>query len=149
MNSAQKIINSDFDIAALLAADAAPIEKTFTVSVLFDKDGNHRAGFEIVSKNSEQYQAAIRATTVSAIKRGQTKSLQIDGKTDEGAGTLADLGEKNQMMIAQAVIVGTPGFTNAGQPLTAAEITALLAKFPTWKDKIIAALEADANFLAI
>ena len=149
MNTAQAIAAAGFDIS-LLNADA-PIEKTHTVTVLFDNDGNHRAGFEIVSKNSVQYQDAIRATSVNAIKRGQTKSLQIDAKTDEGAGTLYDLGEDRNMKIAMAVVVGLPGFVDQGEPVpvTAAFLKACFTKFPTWQDKIIAALEADANFLTV
>jgi len=149
MNTAQAIVSAGFDIS-LLSADA-PIEKTHVVTVLFDADGNHRAGFEIVSKNSLQYQDVIRATSVTAIKRGQTKSLQIDGKTDEGAGTLYDLGEDRNMQIAMAVVVGLPGFVDQGQPVPVTQtfLKACFTKFPTWQDKIIAALEVDANFLKV
>ena len=150
-NAATAIIGAGFDISLLLGPDAAPAEKTFTVSVLFDEDGNHKAGFEIVSKNSEQYRNVIRATSVTAIKRSQTKKEQIDGKTDKGAGTLFDLGEDRSQKIAMAVVVGLPGFVSAGQPVpvTGEFLKAVFDKFPTWQDKILAALEADANFLAI
>jgi hypothetical protein len=116
--------------------------------VIHDDDGNHKAGFDIVGKNSEQYQKVIRVTSMAAIKRSQTKKQQIDGKTDAGAGRLYDLGEDRQLKIATAVVVGLPGFTAAGQPLavTEANITALLKKFPDWVTKINAALEVDANF---
>ncbi|MRW82883.1 hypothetical protein GJ698_02110 [Pseudoduganella sp. FT26W] len=139
------------DIALLLAADSKPVEKTFTVSVLFNDDGDHLAGFETVGKNSTQYRDVIRATSVTAIKRSQTKKQQIDGKTDAGAGQLFDLGEDRNLKIAIAVTVGLPGFTSGGQPLpvTEANVRALLTKFPAWVDKIIAALEVDANFLTI
>lgn len=148
-NSATNIIDAGFDIALLLAPDAAPLEKTFTVSVLFDADGNHKAGFEIVSKNSDQYRAAIRATSTTAIKRSQTKSKQIDGKTDEGAGALFDLGEDRGQKIAMAVVVGLPGFVSNGQPVPVSEafLKAVFDKFPTWEEKILAALEVDGNFL--
>lgn len=150
-NIATKIIDSGFDISLLMAPDAAPLEKTFTVSVLFDADGNHKAGFEIVSKNSDQYRDVTRATSVTAIKRSQTKSQQIDGKTDAGAGTLYDLGEGRNRKIAKAVVVGLPGFTDKGEqvPVSDAFLDAVFDKFPTWQDAIIVALEKDANFLAI
>ncbi len=144
-------VTAGVDIALLLASDGKPVEKTFTVSVLFNDDGDHLAGFEIVGKNSTQYRDIIRATSVTAIKRSQTKKQQIDGKTDVGAGQLFDLGEDRNLKIAIAVTVGLPGFTSGGQPLpvTEANIRALLTKFPAWVDKIIAALEVDANFLTI
>lgn len=126
-------------------------EKTFTVSVLFNEDGDHAAGFDIVGKNSTQYRDIIRATSVVAIKRSQTKKQQIDGKTDVGAGQLFDLGEDRNLKIAKAVVVGLPGFVSAGQPLPVNDATldALFAKFPSWVDKIVAALEVDANFLTV
>lgn len=150
-NAATAIVDAGFDISRLLGADAGPLEKTFTVSVLFDDEGNHKAGFEIVSKNSDQYRDVIRATSVTAIKRSQTKKEQIDGKTDAGAGTLFDLGENRAQKIAMAVVVGLPGFVSAGQPVpvTGDFLKAVFDKFPTWQDKVLTALEADANFLAI
>ncbi|MEG1327570.1 MAG: hypothetical protein RSD99_21905, partial [Janthinobacterium sp.] len=80
-NTAQKIIDSGFDISALNDADVE-IEKTHRVTVLFDDEGNHRAGFDMVGKNSDQYRAVIRETSVVAIKRSQQKKQQIDAKTD-------------------------------------------------------------------
>ncbi|MGK5020756.1 hypothetical protein [Janthinobacterium sp. LB2P10] len=150
MNIAQKIATAGFDIS-LLSGDAAPVEKTHRVSVLFDDEGNHRAGFDMVGKNSEQYRAVIRETSVVAIKRSQQKKQQIDAKTDDGAGTLFDLGEDRNFKIACAVIVGAPGFMDKGEPVavTTEFLRAAFTKFPTWQDRILAELEADANFLAI
>ncbi|MES2262093.1 MAG: hypothetical protein V4724_26530 [Pseudomonadota bacterium] len=150
-NIAQTIIKSGFDISLLLNADAAPIEKTFVVPVKYDDEGEVAAGFEITSKNSGPYQDAIRETTVGTIKRSQQKNKQIDGKTDEGANALYDLGEDRNMRIAVAVVVGLPGFVDKGVPVpvTPEIVKALLTKMPTWLDKIIAALEVDANFLTV
>lgn len=150
MNIAEKIVSAGFDIS-LLADGAAPVEKTHTVTVMFDDEGNHKAGFEIVSKNSGQYQAAIRETSVGAIKRSQQKNKQIDAKTDDGAGELFDLGENRNMKLAMAVVVGLPGFVDKGVPVpvTPQFLKAVFTKFPTWQEKIIAALEADANFLTV
>lgn len=150
MNTAQKINACGFDIA-LLGDGAAPVEKTHTVSVLFDDEGEHLAGFEIVGKNSEQYRAAVRETSVGAIKRSVQKNKQIDAKTSEGAQTLFDLGEDRNLAIAMAVVVGLPGFVDQGAPVAAtpAFLKTVFGKFPSWQDKVLAALEGDANFLAI
>lgn len=149
-NQAQKIINAGFDIS-LLADGAASLEKSHVVTVLFDDEGNHQAGFEIVSKNSDQYRDVIRATSVTAIKRSTQKNKQIDAKTDDGAGELFDLGDDRNMKIASAVVIGLPGFVDKGVPVpvTAAFLKAVFTKFPTWQEKILAALEADANFLTV
>jgi hypothetical protein len=150
MNTAQTIISTGFDIS-LLDAPTTQLLKTFTVTVLFNEDGTPRAGFEIVGKNSDQYRDVIRATSVGAIQRAQQTKKTIDGKTEEGASTLYDLGEDRNQKIAMAVVVGAPGFVSGGQqvPVTGEFLKACFTKFPTWQDAILAALEADANFLAV
>jgi hypothetical protein len=147
--TAQKIISAGFDIALL--ASPEKISKVHTVEVAHDEDGNMLAGFDIVGKNSTQYKDVIRATSVAAIKRSQTKKEQIDAKTDKGASTLYDLGEDRNRKIAIAVVVGAPGFVSNGEPvaLTPEFLNLCFDAQPTWEAKILAALEADANFLAI
>jgi len=148
-NNAVKIASAGFDIALL--ASPEKIAKVHTVEVAHDDDGNMLAGFDIVGKNSTQYRDVIRATSVTAIKRSQTKKEQIDAKTEKGAGTLYDLGEDRNRKIAIAVVVGAPGFVSNGQPveLTEGFLNLCFDAQPTWQEKILAALEADANFLAI
>jgi len=148
-NNAVKIASAGFDIALL--ASPEKIAKVHTVEVAHDDDGNMLAGFDIVGKNSTQYRDVIRATSVTAIKRSQTKKEQIDAKTEKGAGTLYDLGEGRNRKIAIAVVVGAPGFVSNGQPveLTEGFLNLCFDAQPTWQEKILAALEADANFLAI
>lgn len=145
------LASASVDIDSLLSADAKQAEKVHTVTVIFDEDGNHKAGFDIVGKNSEQYRNAIRQTALVSIKRANIKKQQIDGKTDAGAAQLYDIGEGNSLKIAKAVVVGLPGFSSAGVPLEVndAVLDALFAKFPSWVDKIHAALEVDANFLTV
>jgi hypothetical protein len=148
-NNAVKIASAGFDIALL--ASPEKIAKVHTVEVAHDDDGNMLAGFDIVGKNSTQYRDVIRATSVTAIKRSQTKKEQIDAKTEKGAGTLYDLGEDRNRKIAIAVVVAAPGFVSNGQPveLTEGFLNLCFDAQPTWQEKILAALEADANFLAI
>jgi hypothetical protein len=150
MNTATKIASAGFDIS-LLAAGAASIFKTHTTTVIFDDDGNHKAGFEIVGKNSDQYRDVIRATSTGAIKRSVQKQKQIDAKTDAGAGELYDLGEDRNLKIAMAVVVGLPGFVDKGVqiPVTQEFLKGVFTQFPTWQDKILADLEADSNFLTV
>lgn len=150
MNNAQKIASACFDIS-VLADEAAILYKTHTVGIKYDAEGKISVGIEIVGKASEQYQDIVRETTVSAIKRGQSKGMQIDGSTDDGAGTLFELGESRNMRIAIAVTVGLVGFVDNGAPVkpTPALLKQIYTKFPAWQEKVLAALEADANFLAV
>ena len=150
MNIAQKIVSAGFDIS-VLSDEAAVLYKTHTVGIKFDAEGEIAVGIEMVGKASEQYQDAIRETTVGAIKRSQNKGQQIDGATDVGANALFDLGESRNMRIAIAVTVGLPGFVDNGVPVkpTPALLKQMYTKFPAWQEKVLAALEADANFLAV
>ncbi|KQQ40468.1 hypothetical protein ASF61_06865 [Duganella sp. Leaf126] len=149
INNAVKLATAGFDVALL--ASPEKIAKTHTVEVAHDDDGNMLAGFDIVGKNSVQYRDVVRATSVTAIKRSQTKKEQIDAKTDAGAGAVYDLSESRNRKIAIAVVVGAPGFVSNGQPveLTEGFLNLCFDAQPTWQDKILTALEADANFLAI
>lgn len=152
MNIATKIISAGFDIAAL-NAPAAVLFKSHVVTVIFDNDGKHQAGFEIAAggKNSEQYQEVIRATSTGAIQRSVQKKQVIDAATEDGAGALYDLGVDRTMKIAMAVIVGLPGFVDKGEPVpvTGEFLKMVFTKFPTWQNQVLAALEADSNFLTI
>lgn len=148
-NAAKTIISAGFDISALKKGRA--IFKPHTVTVIFDDNGKHEAGFEIVGKNSEQYQDVIRATSTGAIQRSVQKKNQIDAATEEGAGALYDLGVDRNMKIAMAVVTGLPGFVDGGQPVPVSGefLKEVFELFPTWQEKILNALEADANFLTI
>ncbi|MCC7712215.1 hypothetical protein [Janthinobacterium lividum] len=150
MNNAQMIASAGFDISLLNDGNKS-VDQVHLVSVLFDEDGAHKAGFEIVSKNSDQYRAVIRETSVVAIKRSVQKSKQIDAKTDEGAAELYDLAENRNMKIAIAVVVGMPGFVDKGVPVqpSPALLKAIFEKMPSWQEKVLAALEADGNFLTV
>ena len=149
-NTAHTIISAGFDISLLENPDEK-LYKTFVHPVLFNENGSVRAGFEIVGKNSPQYRDVIRATSVGAIQRSQQKQKAIDGKTEEGAGTLFDLGENRNQKIAMAVVIGAPGFVDQGQPVQVSGkfLKACFDRFPTWQDGILAALDADAHFLAV
>ena len=151
-NTAQKIINAGFDIS-LIAEGAPSIEKSHTVTVIFDEEGNHQAGFEIVEggKNSLQYRHAIRASDTGIVMTSQQKNKQIDAKTFDGATAILDRGDDRNFKIACAVIVGLPGFVDKGAPVPVTDefLRAVFTKFPVWQEKILAALEVDADFLAI
>lgn len=148
-NNAVKIASAGFDIALLASPDK--IAKVHTVEVVHDEDGNMLAGFDIVGKNSLQYRDAVRATSVSAIKRSQSKKEQIDAKTDAGAGAVYDLSETRNRKIAMAVVVGAPGFVSDGKPVAVTPdfLEMCFEAQPTWQDAILNALEKDGNFLAI
>lgn len=136
MNNAQMIASAGFDIS-LLNDGNKPVDQVHLVSVLFDEDGAHKAGFEIVSKNSDQYRAVIRETSVVAIKRSVQK--QADRREDRRrrCGTVYDLAENRSMKIAIAVVVGMPGFVDKGVPVqpSPALLKAIFEKMPSWQGK--------------
>lgn len=149
MNTAQAIAASGFDIANLTATALAPV--TFNVDVMFDEDGNPTLGFVIVGKNSPEYQAESHAVRADGYKKSAVRKTAIDAKTDEGASKLVDAIDSNATRLALSVVTDWYGFTSNGAPVPFDKSLVLAAfkKFPTWEDKVNAALEVDANFLKV
>ena len=122
---------------------------TFKVGVIQDNEGNDKSGFVIVGKNSPEYQTETRRIRAEGLKRASKRKTALDTSTDEGSAALAALIDANEIVLACCVVVGWFGFATAGQPapFDKAIATKLLTRFPTWRDKISAALEDDANFM--
>lgn len=145
MTQALTILANGFDIDNL----DSPIEETlFKVVVTSDIDGNDKQGFFITSKNSNEYQDATRTVRIEGLKRSAKRKNQLDTSTDEGAGVVSRMIETNELALACSVVKGWFGFTQGGveAPFTATIVPKMLSKFPTWKDKISAALEVETNF---
>ncbi len=133
-----------FDITSLDATE----KRGFDVPVVFDENADPVAGFTCVGKNSKEYRAMQRQQQIRAIKRSSVRAAQPDGKTDEGAAFYLDSGEENTMELAVASVIGLFGFSQDGaeMAMSAVNVESLFEKRPTWRDKVIAAIEADANF---
>lgn len=134
-----------FDISSLDATQ----ESTIDVPVVFDDNGEPVAGFKCVGKDSKEYRTTQRQQQIRAIKRsGVRANKQPDAKTDEGAAFYLDTGEENTMELAVACVVGLYGFNRGDAPLelTPSNVEALFEKRGSWRDKVQAAIEADANF---
>jgi len=138
---------SGFDLSSLDNTQVS--EVTHRVAVVVNADGDDECGFDIVGKNSPEYQAAAQAIRVDGLKRAAKRKSQLDTSTDEGAGAVARTIERNEMSLALAVVKGWFGFKNGGvdAQFDKAVVEKLLVRFPTWKDKITSALEVESNFL--
>lgn len=154
MNTAQQIqsapaVSAGFDVENLDNDELNQIE--FKCSVVDDVDGESVSGFIIVGKNSQQYQDANHTIRSSNIKRASKRKTQIDASTDQGAELVSKTVSQNERSTALAVIVGWYGFTKAGVPMEfdKAVVEKMLAKFPQWQNKVIAALDVDANFMKV
>jgi hypothetical protein len=145
MTQAQDIIASGFDLAFL---DAPQDEQVSRVIVVTNADGDDECGFIVVGKNSQQYQDAQHQIRVEGLKRSSKRKTQIDTSTDQGAATLAKTIERNEITLAKAVVVGWFGFKSGGKeaPFNSAMLDKMFAVKPTWKDKINAQVENEANF---
>jgi hypothetical protein len=149
MNTAQTIAALGFDIANLTANTM--VAATHKVDVLFDDDGNAVAGFVIVGKNSPEYQAESHAVRAEGYKKSAIRKTAIDVKTDDGASKLVENIDSNSTRLALSVVTDWYGFTSGGAPVPfdKALVKAAFAKFPTWEEKVNAALEVDSNFLKV
>lgn len=148
MNTAQTIAIAGFDISNL----TAPAERVaFKVDLMYDDEDNPIAGYIIVGKNSPEYQAESHAVRADGYKKSAVRKNAIDAKTDDGSSKLVSIIDRNQTRLAVAVVVGWYGFTSAGVevPLDKALVKSSYEKYPTWQDKVSAALEVDANFLKV
>jgi hypothetical protein len=122
---------------------------TQRVAVAWDEEGEPTDGFVIVGKDSEEYQKTIAGQRQKAIRRQAVKRTRFDLKTEEGAEQLDATLRQNEFEIAAAVVVGWYGFTVKGEPakFVKERVVQILAVKPSWKDRILAALEDDAAFL--
>ena len=147
MTNASETISSGFDLDSLINS----AEATSRVGVAFNDDGEATSGFVIVGKDSDAYRACEQRQQNAGIKRGATKSQRIDGKTDEGAATIGRLMASNVSEMAFAVVVDWFGFNKAGAPVafTADGLRSVFESRPSWRDKVLAALENEDNFLPI
>ena len=148
LNTAQALAVAGFDISNL-SAPAARV--TFDVPVIFDADSEPVAGIKIVGKNSDEYRAAHHAMRAEGYKKSAKRKTAIDASTDEGADQLVHVIDDNQKRLAVAVAVDWYGFTSNGAPAAFDKdmIAAAFDKYPTWQDRVTAALENDANFLKV
>jgi hypothetical protein len=122
---------------------------TQRVAVNWDEDGEPSDGFIIVGKDSDEYQRTLSGQRQKAIRRQAVKRTRFDLKSEEGAEQLDATLRQNEFEIAAAVVVGWFGFTVNGQPapFVRERVTQILAVKPSWKDRILAALEDEASFL--
>lgn len=149
INAAVAIALAGFDIANLHVSASEEKPVTHNVDILFDDDGNATLGFVIVGKNSPEYQAENHAVRAEGYKKSAVRKTAIDAKTDEGSSKLVDMIDSNATRLALSAVVGWYGFTSAGAPVPFDKklVLAAFKKYPTWEDKVNAALEVDANFL--
>lgn len=149
MTDTTNVVKSGFDLLDLLKDTPEPA--TFNVDVIFDADGNPVSGFIIVGKNSPQFQAVEKKVRVENVMRSSNRKTAIDGSTESGAETLIRTVDINQRATAMGITVGWYGFLLNGTetPFDSDTVSKMLDKFPTWQNKILAALEADSNFLKV
>lgn len=148
LNKAQRI-QAGVDFGSLLATTEKRI--TVDVPVLFNEDGDPKAGLRIVGKNSPEFQAESHAVRAMGHQRAAKRSTAIDATKEEGANQLVDLIDGNQKRLALAVVVETYGFESGGAPvqLSKEQIALAFDKFPTWLDRVSAQLDKDADFLKV
>jgi len=122
---------------------------TQRVAVAWDEEGEPTDGFIIVGKDSDEYQKTIAGQRQKAIRRQAIKRTRFDLKTEEGAEQLDATLRQNEFEMAAAVVVGWFGFTVKGQaaPFVKERVIQILSVKPSWKDRILAALEDEASFL--
>jgi hypothetical protein len=145
MTQAEQIIGGGFDIDQLDSQSEQILHK---VTLISDIDGNDKCGFFIDSKNCKEFQDATHQVRIDGLKRSSKRKTALDTSTNEGAGAVAKMIESNDTTLACSVVKGWFGFQSKGvdAQFDKAAVVKMFAKFPTWQDKVTAALDNEANF---
>lgn len=119
------------------------------VPLLFNAEGEPTDGFKVIGSDSDEYQAVDRAYKVSGVKKAAHRGRGIDAKTETGAKELINVMDKREDAILNACIKQIYGFTNKGEPapLNKETLDEIFAARPTWRIKVLAAIEADEVFI--
>lgn len=134
-----------FDLANI----ASLAQVTHKCGVIFDEEGNPTAGFIMVGKNSPQYINEQNAIRVENLQRSAARKKDIDATKAEGAQVIIDKVEGNELRTACSVITGWFGFGQGGQEAEFDKdvVKQILEAAPQWKDKVLADLQGEANFM--
>lgn len=149
LEAAEDEIVTGVDLDDILGLDTSTV--THRVSVIDDVNGKPKSGFVIVGRNSPQFIEANTNLRVENIQRGAIRAKPLDTKTPQGAKTLTKTVDRNDMRTAVAVVVDWFGWERNKEPIPfdRATVEAMLTKYPTWKTKIAAALDNEANFIKV
>lgn len=118
------------------------------VALVLDDDGNPKSGFRVVGADSPEYQEADRAWRVKNVQKSARRGHAIQAATETGAQELVNLVQKREFAIACACIKEMYGFTNNGEeaPLNEETLKAIFTKKPTWRTRVVLAIEAEQVF---
>lgn len=118
------------------------------VPLMFDKEDNPTDGFKVVGQDSSEYQAVDREYKLAGVKKAARRGRGIDAKTDTGAEELVSVLSKREMALIVACTQELYGFTVDGEtaPLTEITFEAIFKARPTWKARVLAAIEEDRSF---
>lgn len=124
-------------------------DELIDVPVLFDDEGEPTDGFKVVGANSKRYQEVDRKWKLANVRRVALRRQITNASTEEGAAELVDAVVRREAAIVKACVVELYGFTQDGKPaeLTEATLTAIFTARPRWREKVIAAIEADSGFM--
>src|SRR3990167_8497248 len=132
------------DISRTKKATAEPID----VPVKFDEERNPIEGFKVLGANSEQYQDESRKWHTQAVRKSAQRGRGINAMAETGAQEIVDQVAKREFAIVLACMVEIYGLTIDGVPAQANEedLKVLFREFPTWRPKIMIAIEAEQVF---
>lgn len=119
------------------------------VPLLFNDDGEPTDGFKVLCSDSPEYQAVDRLYKVNGVKKTARRGRGIDAKTDTGANELIDVLAKREDEILAACIKQIYGFSSGGvpAPLNKDTLDIIFNARPSWRSKVLAAIETEEVFI--
>lgn len=145
MNKAQNVL---FNLNALKGASAI----RHKVTLVTNPDGTPKSGVYIVGKNSTEFRAHQRELRAENLVNSAEREEAIDTKKIEGALQVVEGVDAQNLRTACAVTVGWFGFCldDAGKveaPFDASMVQMMYTEMQGWKDKVLASLEKEGNFM--
>lgn len=131
-------------IESLEAAAAA----TFDLEVGKATDGTP-VGFRLRGRSSAEYQQVERAVQVRNVQLSASRNRSFDPSQEADARTVVEAEQHRQSLIVAACVADWFGFGDASGnavPFSADMLSRVLAARPSWREKIVEAVEADGNF---
>lgn len=123
-------------------------QELIDVPLMFDAEGVATDGFKVVGQDSVEYQKVDREFKLAGVKKAARRGRGIDAKTDTGAEELVSVILKRETALILACTKQIYGFTVDGAPAPLDETTfeSIFKARPTWKIKVLAAIEEDRSF---
>lgn len=123
-------------------------DKPFDLVLQRDADSNATAGLYVQSPNAEDVQDVQNRLIAEGLRKSALRGAPIDLKNEDDAAQHVADSEARKTEVALAAVSGWYGIVRHGEPVAFSRdsLRELFNKRPSWRDRVLAALDNEANF---